>query len=77
MFVSPGSPDHWIRVPFRQHGSEGNAPVAETDKDEPLDPKSLPEGEPDVEIESLIIPAVRDLHSKYIRSVEEKGQGSK
>ena len=39
-----------------------------------MDPKSLPEGEPEVEIESLIIPAVQDLHTKYIQSIEEKGR---
>jgi phosphopantothenate-cysteine ligase len=71
VFVSPGNPDRWIRVPSG-NGVEDGAPVADTEKDEPADPKSLPEGEPEVEIESLIIPAVQDLHSKYIRTVEEK-----
>jgi phosphopantothenate---cysteine ligase (ATP) len=42
--------------------------------DEPLDPKSLPEGDPDVEIEGLIIPAVEDLHTEYIKVYEEKGR---
>ncbi|KAG7291636.1 hypothetical protein NEMBOFW57_001655 [Staphylotrichum longicolle] len=71
VFVSPGSPDRWIRVPFRNSGGESSAP-ADTEKDEPVDPKSLPDGEPEVEIESLIIPAVQDLHSKYIRTIEDK-----
>ncbi|KAK4125003.1 DFP-domain-containing protein [Parathielavia appendiculata] len=74
VFVSPGNPDHWIRVPFRKHGGESGTSVAGTEQDEPIDPKSLPEGEPEVEIESLIIPAVQELHSKYIRTVEDKGQ---
>ncbi|KAL2020975.1 hypothetical protein VTK56DRAFT_7749 [Thermocarpiscus australiensis] len=74
VFVSPGSPDRWIRVPFRKYAGESNNPVADTVKDEPLDPRNLPEGEPEVEIESLIIPAVQELHSKYIRSIEEKGR---
>ena len=74
MFVSPGSPDRWIRVPFRNSGGQSSPPLAEVEKDEPVDPKSLPDGEPEVEIESLIIPAVQDLHSKYIRSVEEKAR---
>jgi phosphopantothenate-cysteine ligase len=58
-------------VPFRNSGGESSAP-ADTEKDEPVDPKSLPDGEPEVEIESLIIPAVQDLHSKYIRTIDEK-----
>ncbi|KAK4102075.1 DFP-domain-containing protein [Parathielavia hyrcaniae] len=74
VFVSPGSPDHWIRVPFRKHDGESEASVSDTVQDEPVDPKSLPEGEPEVEIESLIIPAVQDLHSKYIRIIEDKAQ---
>ncbi|KAL2128869.1 hypothetical protein VTI74DRAFT_8556 [Chaetomium olivicolor] len=74
VFVSPGNPDRWIRVPFRKDGAGSNALPADTEKDEPLDPKSLPDGDPEVEIESLIIPAVQDLHTKYIRSIEEKGQ---
>ncbi|KAK4133327.1 DFP-domain-containing protein [Trichocladium antarcticum] len=72
VFVSPGRPDRWIRVPFRRNGSDSVAPVPDTQRDEPLDPKSLPDGEPETEIESLIIPAVKDLHCTYIRSVEEK-----
>ena len=59
-------------MPFRKDGVENTAPVA----DEPVDPNSLPDGEPEVEIESLIIPAVQDLHSKYIRTVEEKERGA-
>jgi phosphopantothenate-cysteine ligase len=74
VFVSPGSPDRWIRVPFRNSGGESSPPVPETERDEPVDPKSLPDGEPELEIESLIIPAVKDLHSKYIRSIEEKAR---
>lgn len=59
-------------MPFRKSGE--SVPVTDTEKDEPMDPKSLPEGEPEVEIESLIIPAVQDLHTKYIQSIEEKGR---
>lgn len=46
-----------------------------TDKDEPLDPKSLPEGEPEIEIESLIIPAVKELHSEYVDTFERERRG--
>lgn len=35
--------------------------------DRPLDPALLPEGDPDVEIESLIIPALEELHTVHIR----------
>lgn len=58
VFVSPGMEDKWIRVPFIRG--------AGTKENEPVDPESLPEGEPPVEIESLIIPAVEELHGRYI-----------
>lgn len=81
VFVSPGNPDKWIRVPRNKGGlllgsspsgvgSVIVSPSAETQSDEPLDPRSLPESEPDVEIESLIIPAVAELHSRYINTIE-------
>ncbi|KAL2141703.1 hypothetical protein VTI28DRAFT_2069 [Corynascus sepedonium] len=73
VFVSPGNPDRWIRIPSGRE-AESNAPLADTVKDKPVDPKSLPEGEPEMEIESLIIPAVQDLHSRYIQTFEEKEQ---
>ncbi|KAK0615755.1 DNA/pantothenate metabolism flavoprotein [Bombardia bombarda] len=79
VFVAPGKSDVWIRLPV--HSSKAvtdkeEVPVEQSD--EPLDPESLPEGEPETEIESLIIPAVKDLHTEYIQAyekrVEEKAQ---
>lgn len=69
VFVAPGSPDKWIRVP--KAGSVAIA-VGDVEKEEPLDPKTLPEGEPEIEIESLIIPAVKGLHSSYVEAAERK-----
>lgn len=43
--------------------------------DQPLDPALLPEGEPDVEIESLIIPALEALHTAHIREAGQQGIG--
>jgi len=62
-------------VPFRQNGGESHVSATDVEKAEPVDPKSLPEGDPEVEIESLIIPAVQDLHSKYIQTIERKNGG--
>ncbi|RYP45120.1 hypothetical protein DL768_008478 [Monosporascus sp. mg162] len=42
--------------------------------DKPMDPASLPDGEPEIEIESLIIPAVKGLHDKHIRSVAARNK---
>lgn len=75
VFVSPGNPDKWIRLPIHQRKSGATAaplPVAESVADQPLDPKSLPDGEPDTEIESLIIPAVEELHTAYLESYARK-----
>jgi len=81
VFCAPGQPDHWIRVPFLRRkktisGQEALVGAAdrsyhdespEDREDRPLDPRALPEGEPELEIESLIIPAVEELHDKHIQ----------
>ncbi|KAI1433546.1 DNA/pantothenate metabolism flavoprotein [Xylaria sp. CBS 124048] len=88
VFVSPGHEDQWIRVPSARRkvsgsGTEDLIGVAEREggsgKDseedrlnQPMDPASLPEGEPEMEIESLIIPAVEALHDEHVRSVLAK-----
>jgi len=80
VFVSPGNKDKWIRVPRHRRkktisGVEDMVGVAASggEVDErPLDPKDLPEGEPEMEIESLIIPAVEELHSSHIRKFTKK-----
>ncbi|KAI0425011.1 DNA/pantothenate metabolism flavoprotein [Xylaria sp. FL1042] len=52
---------------------EGSGKVSEKNiSNEPMDPASLPEGEPEMEIESLIIPAVQALHDKHVESVAAK-----
>ena len=44
-------------------------------QDKPLDPSMLPDGEPPVEIESLIIPAVEELHAEHIKIFNDKRNG--
>jgi phosphopantothenate-cysteine ligase len=41
----------------------------------PLDPTILPAREPEIEIESLIIPAVAELHTKHIQSTISRSIG--
>jgi phosphopantothenate-cysteine ligase len=79
VFVTPGKPDKWIRVPRRQRkrtvgGNENLVGVAarEQIQEKPSDPNDLPEGEPSIEIESLIIPAVEELHTSYINNAAAK-----
>ncbi|KAI1427334.1 DNA/pantothenate metabolism flavoprotein [Xylaria sp. FL1777] len=56
---------------------EGSTKVSEENiSNEPMDPASLPEGEPEMEIESLIIPAVQALHDKHVQSVAAKNRQS-
>jgi len=76
VFVAPGQKDQWIRVPRHRRkktisGIEDMVGVAAHGGeigDTPLDPKDLPEGEPELEIESLIIPAVEELHNSHIKN---------
>ena len=79
VFVTPGHADRWVRVPIARRkktisGMEGLVGSADENfaEDRPIDPKLLPEGEPTMEIESLIIPAVEELHTKHI---EAHGKG--
>jgi phosphopantothenate---cysteine ligase (ATP) len=84
VFVAPGRPDRWIRVPIHRRkktisGLEhlvGTADRGWTGEDRPMDPATLPEGEPEMEIESLIIPAVEELHSQHVRSYQTKSKSS-
>jgi len=80
VFVAPGQVDKWIRVPRHRRkktisGIEELVGVAASGGDissKPLDPKDLPDGEPELEIESLIIPAVEELHTAHIKNAAQK-----
>lgn len=83
VFVARNRPDRWIRVPDDRRAKSssgvqklvGSAQRSACDADpgdQPMDPSCLPEGEPEVEIEGLIIPAVQDMHTDHIRQAEEK-----
>lgn len=61
VFVSPGREDNWVRVP--RGGEEG---WGEAEK-RPLRADELPREDPGVEIEGLIIPAVKELHEEHMR----------
>lgn len=76
VFVAPNQKDKWIRVPRHRRkktisGIEEMVGVAASGGEigeRPLDPKDLPDGEPEMEIESLIIPAVQQLHTSHINN---------
>jgi phosphopantothenate-cysteine ligase len=80
VFVTPNQPDRWVRVPIARRkktisGLESLVGSADErfGEDRPIDPKLLPEGEPEMEIESLIIPAVEELHAKHIEAYGKRG----
>ncbi|KAK4077520.1 uncharacterized protein Triagg1_3852 [Trichoderma aggressivum f. europaeum] len=58
VFVAPGREDRWLRV--ARLGGWGDA------EGRPLRPDEAPEGDPEEEIEALIIPAVAELHDAHI-----------
>ncbi|ROW10481.1 hypothetical protein VMCG_01860 [Cytospora schulzeri] len=76
VFVSPNRPDKWIRVPSVVSRAGHKRTISETEKDRPLDPDMLPEGEPEVEIEGLIIPALEEVHTRHISEAKAKENGS-
>lgn len=69
VFVAPGKKDAWIRIP--RHRRKSIRESAREFLDKPLDPKELPDGDPDVEIESLIIPAVEEMHTEHIANARK------
>lgn len=80
VFVAPGQADQWIRVPRSRRkktisGVEDMVGVSASGGEvgeKPLDPNDLPEGEPEMEIESLIIPAVQQMHTAHIKKAKTK-----
>lgn len=76
VFVAPNRPDKWIRVPSITSRAGHKRTISDTEKDRPLDPDTLPEGEPEVEIESLIIPALEEVHTRHIREARGRAEGN-
>jgi phosphopantothenate-cysteine ligase len=83
VFVSKDGKDtkeNWIRVPRHRRkktisGIESLVGVAS--KEGPTAVESLPAGEPDMEIESLIIPAVEEMHTKHITGAANRTRKAK
>lgn len=80
VFVSELDGEKWIRVPRNRRtksisGNEslvGAADPSGKKDDEPNEPSlSVPQGTPAVEIESLIIPEVADLHTRLINKAAQ------
>ncbi|KAF7551150.1 hypothetical protein G7046_g7795 [Stylonectria norvegica] len=63
VFVSPGREDSWVRVP--REGGWGEA------EKRPLRAEELPREDPGVEIEGLIIPAVKELHDEHVKNAKK------
>lgn len=60
----------WIRVPrHRRKKSFGGVEsmVGLSDDSGPTEQNDIPEGEPEMEIESLIIPAVEEMHDRFVK----------
>jgi phosphopantothenate---cysteine ligase (ATP) len=79
VFVSPMDPDRWIRVPKHKRtksisGSEGLVGMASQDdsKSQELEYDTWNEGPDGIEIESVIVPEVKKMHTKLIQ-IAEKG----
>lgn len=80
VFVAPGQADQWIRVPRSRRkktisGVENMVGVAASGGEigeRPLDPEDVPEGEPEMEIESLIIPAVEEMHTAHMKKLKAR-----
>lgn len=57
VFITPDGQEKWIRAPAHKEGEA---------EDRSLDRSKLPD-EPAVELESLVVPAVIELHTRHIQ----------
>lgn len=75
VFVSPGSQERWIKVPLHRRTtslsklSESGEGMLETDTDSPE--RDIRGGKSRVEIESLIVPEVVQMHQRFILGSQE------
>ena len=73
VFVSrddSGLKESWIRVPRHRRKKTISGIehlVGAADKDKPMELDEVPIGQPEMEIESLIIPAVEEMHTSHIK----------
>lgn len=87
VFVSKMEGEKWIRVPANRRTKSfsgvpslvGSADLSAKEREEAQAPSqslletehAVPKGEPAVEIESLIIPAIEAMHTKYIEQIQK------
>ncbi|KAI1006084.1 hypothetical protein K3495_g2134 [Podosphaera aphanis] len=72
IFVAPGQAERWIRIPRNKEktllGTDPSS-VTDTGAGETSNLFEGSEKDPEIEIESLIIPAVKELHTKHIERI--------
>ncbi|MCJ1274333.1 hypothetical protein MMC21_002128 [Puttea exsequens] len=69
VFVSPGQEEHWIRVPAHRRikSVTGARPVISPGNDSNGAEQAWLSGEPEQEIESLIVPEVAKMHKAFLQ----------
>ncbi len=84
VFITPNAPEHWIRVPMHRRvksvsgasgGLERPTLASLNDTSEPEDDVSAKE--PELEIESLIVPEVARMHEEFILVPAEMKEGNR
>ena len=73
VLVAPGREERWIRVPVhrRVKSVSGNRPIITAANDGNAAEQEWMSGEPEQEIESLIVPEVTRMHQVYIQKYQE------
>lgn len=79
VFVSPGTDEKWIRVPWHKRGMNGSDTTADargapgiSSGDRPI--PEQPQHDPDIEIESLIVPEVIEMHRNFVRASQKRSE---
>ena len=76
VFIAPNAPEKWIRVPMHRRipsrTNTANGPrFFENAQGKGTQEQEIVNGEPDIEIESLIVPEVTEMHGRFIRLSQE------
>ncbi|KAK3174221.1 hypothetical protein OEA41_001465 [Lepraria neglecta] len=73
VFVAPGKEEHWIRVPVHRRikSVTGARPDIKAMKDGQTTEQEWLRGEPEQEIESLIVPEVARMHKEFLERAQE------
>ena len=72
VFVARNEEEHWIRVPQHRRLKSFSTRSTSLASDAQIDRRESPQEEPQMEIESLIVPEVARMHGDHVKAAENR-----